>query len=278
MGPLLNRRATVRPPELTVIEGLHRREPQVPRWAVALIAVIGVVAVTTGVIATRGAGDIEDRVDTVTVERDAAAGQATDLARKVVAACAAGGGTSAELERVGACEQAQQVKVQPIPGPRGAQGVPGAAGAQGIQGPQGIPGVQGEKGDPGVQGEKGDPGATGSQGVQGIQGVPGDPGDPGDRGSAGQSIVGPQGIPGIQGEKGDPGADGADGSECRSGTTAREVEYADGSTGIGCVFDDRPPVSRPNRPDPTDDEDTTPPQSDPGNATLTATPTATPGE
>lgn len=114
------------PPELTVIEGAHRREenPVTGRWWLAGIVALGVITIVTGVLTTLSAGQVEDEVEAVTgqrnvatIERDAAADQAASLAERVVAACASGGESAAQLVRVGACQQAEQVRAKPIPVP-----------------------------------------------------------------------------------------------------------------------------------------------------------------
>lgn len=99
-----------------------RPEPKVPaRWVPWAIAVAAVLALATGWWITSQASTAQDDKAVAEDQRDATAQQAGTLADQVAQACAAGGATAEELNRVGACQQAQQVRVDPTPapGPRG---------------------------------------------------------------------------------------------------------------------------------------------------------------
>ena len=178
--------APMPPHEQTVIEGLHRKDERgVSRWLVVVLAIGVALAVAVGILATRGAGQVED-------QRDAAAEQAISLADRVEAACATGGESALELQRVGACQVAAEVRAEPIPvpgpqGPIGAQGpagesVVGPVGPPGPGGPPcpgGPPGPGGSAGLAGQDGRDGQDGATGPAGPQGPAGEPGQDGTPG---------------------------------------------------------------------------------------------------
>ena len=99
-----------------------RPEPKAPaRWLPWAIAVVVVLALATGWLITSQASTAQDDKVIAEDQRDATAQQAGTLADQVAQACGAGGVTSEELNRVGACQQAEQVKIDPtpIPGPRG---------------------------------------------------------------------------------------------------------------------------------------------------------------
>lgn len=179
--------------ELTMIEGMHRRDDRpASRWWVWLLALVGVAAVVAGVFLTRGAGQVEEQAETATVQRDAAAEQAQNLAERVVTACTSGGEAARQLQQVGVCQQAAEVRADPIPGPRGPAGAPGEPGPPGesIPGPTGPPGPPGES-------------------IPGPTGPPGPPGDDGDSVTGPPGPAGPQGEPGPAGPQGEPGEDAA---------------------------------------------------------------------
>lgn len=104
-------------------------ETPAPRWTLWVILGGVVAAAAAGWGLTQSALDTEDanaalQGDKVVLEeqRDATAQQASTLADQVTQACAAGGDTAEDLLRVGACQQAQQVRAEPIPGERGERG------------------------------------------------------------------------------------------------------------------------------------------------------------
>lgn len=111
------------------LSGVHRREDRpTSRLLLVVVLLVGLFAVIGGVIVTLGAGDVEERNQVVTDQRDAAAVQGENLARIVLDACGRGevvqSPTGQDL-----CQFAQQVKAEPvpgvpIPGPTGAPGRP----------------------------------------------------------------------------------------------------------------------------------------------------------
>lgn len=120
-GPRHSLQVPMRPPELTSIEGVHRKDdtPQ-SRWLLVAVVLIGLAAVVAGVFATRGAGQVED-------QRDAATEQRIDLGRLVVAACARGD-VIQNADGQNLCQRAAQVQTEPIPGVQGRPGDPGRDG------------------------------------------------------------------------------------------------------------------------------------------------------
>lgn len=97
-------------------------EPKAPaRWVPWAIAIAMVGAIALGWTLAGTASTAQDDKVAAETQRDATAQQAGTLADQVAQACAAGGTTAEELNRVGACQQARQVQVDPtpIPGPRG---------------------------------------------------------------------------------------------------------------------------------------------------------------
>ena len=194
-------------------------------WHFVLIGVIGLLAVAAGVLLTLVAGRTED-------QRDAAVTQSLSLAEQVQAACTAGGAGAAELRRVGACQVAEQVRANPIPGPAGPAGPRGSAGAPGSSGPPGPAGVPGPPGPPGPPGTAGAAGPPGSSGARGAAGTPGSPGPAGAAGADGRN--------GMDGRDGIDGVPGPPGPPCPPGESLQPVVWPDGRTGSGCVADQRP--------------------------------------
>jgi hypothetical protein len=144
--------------------------------------VIGVLMLAGSVVTLVSSSSAQQQRHEVTVsqvatERDAAASQAVSLADLVRQACADGGEQAAELGA--ACRKADQVKRDPIPGPRGLPGVTGPPGSPGVEGPPGIRGPVGPPGPVGPEGSAGDDGQDGQRGQQGVQGDKGESGDPG---------------------------------------------------------------------------------------------------
>lgn len=105
-------------------------------------------------------------VTAVVAEKNVVAQRGLSLAEQVRAACFAGGGTSEELQRQGACGAADRVVASPDVGPRGVPGLPG---------PSGLPGRDGTPGQPGFPGSQGPPGMNGRDGRNGKDGVDGHP-------------------------------------------------------------------------------------------------------
>src|SRR5688500_11608239 len=112
-----SRRVRMPPHDVVAIPGLHRKDERpLPRWLVAAIVVLGLLAVTGGVYATLGAGDVEEQRDINATQRDAAADLAVNLGRQVTAACAQGKVVQDDQGR-DLCTTAAQVQADPIPGP-----------------------------------------------------------------------------------------------------------------------------------------------------------------
>lgn len=241
-GPPHNGLALVLPPEAVPFNGAHRKEDERPpsRWWIAIIALVGLLAVTAGVWLTQGAGKVEDQLGST-------AAQAQDLGRLVTDACSAGqvvqGAQGQNL-----CQRAAQVQSTPVPDVQGPQGERGPAGAsvvgpKGDPGPAGGPGPAGPTGAPGkdstVAGPTGPAGATGPAGTDGVDGRNGTDGKDGRDGPAGKD--------GAKGDKGDPGANGRDGTTtCPDGSALEPVTFASGQDGLGCVTsagDPTPPTT-----------------------------------
>lgn len=111
------------------VSGRRRAERPLPRWLPWTIVAATVVAAVLAFLLTRTTADTQDQNASLqgdkavlTGQRDATAQQATTLADQVAQACSSGGITAEDLQRVGACQQAQQVHTDPIPGPRGERG------------------------------------------------------------------------------------------------------------------------------------------------------------
>jgi hypothetical protein len=236
------------------IPGLHRKDERgLPTWLVVAIVILGLLAVTGGVYATLGAGDAEEQRDINAVQRDAAADQAQGLAERVVAACATGGEAAEQLQQVGVCREAEQVRADPVPGPAGPAGDPGDPGDPGAPGPEGPQGAAGTPGSdstvPGPQGPQGESGAAGPPGRDGVDGVNGRDGAPGAAGPAGPAgepgLAGPAGPAGEPGPQGEPGLAGTPPAAYRM--TLEGVEYlctreggSDSSPTYSCSSDSEP--------------------------------------
>ena len=289
------------PPELSLIEGVHRRDEPARWWLPTTIAV-GLVAVVTGVITTLSVGQVEDDVQAVTVqrnaaatERDAAAGQASSLAERVVAACEAGGESAAQLERVGACQQAQQVRAVPVPTP--------APITERVRPPT-VEELRAAvdaymSANPPPQDETGRSATPDEVAAAVAEFMAANPPAPG-RTPTAEEISDAVALyfatnpvrDGRDGEAGQPGASGIPGRPpteeeiqaavatylrdhpidtdmtCPSGASLQDVEFASGETGLGCVTGDAPP-------DPPADEERPPPVADPS-AEQSAAPTSAP--
>jgi hypothetical protein len=134
---------------------------------------------------------------------------AVQFADKVSTVCDKDTAAANELERSGACQQAEVVKASPGP-----PGAPGAMGPQGEPGPKGDPGPSGPPGPTGPEGAPGLVGDTGPAGVPGLPGQDGSPGAPGEPGAAG-----PAGPQGESGPAGPAGPQGPPGPTCPEGYT-----------------------------------------------------------
>lgn len=267
-------------PELEPLPGLHRKdEPKPSRWVLVLVLLIGVAAVVAGIFLTRATGQVEQQVQDRTSERDAAADQAVSLADRVVAACSAGGAPAEQLTRVGACQQAAQVRAEPVPGvagPRGpgptAEEIRAAVDAYLLQHPPpaGRPPSEAEvaaavteyltarppaPGRPPTGAEIADAVATyfaTNPVPPGERGAPGRPPTAGEIRDAVDAYLAEH--PPAPGPTGAAGGQGPAGPTCVEGTSLQTVRYADGSYGLGCVFDVQPteaPTTSPSLPPPT---------------------------
>lgn len=258
------------PPELEPIAGAHRKdERRQSRWVLVLVVLLGAAAVAAGVFVTRGAGQVEEQVETRTSERDAAAEQASSLAERVVAACAAGGQPAEQLNRVGACQQAAQVRAEPIPGIPGPPG-PGPSPEQ-IRAavdayllehppPAGRPPTEDEvaaavaqyltanppaPGRPPTAAEIADAVATYFATNPPPEGEPGRPPTAEEIRDAVDAYLAEHPPP--------EGPRGPAGPTCVDGTSLQTVQFADGRFGLGCVLDDQPTVQPDPTPTPTPD-------------------------
>lgn len=100
------------------------KQKELPRWLPWAIGVVVLAALGVGYLVTTTSSTAQTDKKVAVDQRDATAQQATTLADQVAAACAAGGATAADLQRVGACQQAAQVQSTPVPqpGPKGDTG------------------------------------------------------------------------------------------------------------------------------------------------------------
>lgn len=153
--------------------GRRNHGPTVPVWALVALLALAAATVGVGYYLSQRTATAEGALPAVTQQRDAAAGQAVDLAALIDQACRTG---SIPPQYAAACLKAAQVQAQPIPGPAGDRGIPG------------VPGVPGAPGAPGVsppclatptqcQGTPGSPGSPGASGSPGAEGAPGAPGE-----------------------------------------------------------------------------------------------------
>jgi collagen triple helix repeat protein len=108
-------------------------------------------------------------VTAVVTEKNVMAQRSLSLAEQVRSACLAGGSSSEELQRQGACGAADRVVSSPGIGPRGAAGIPGGPGPAG---PEGKDGATGPSGPPGLDGKDGKNGKDGKDGRNGKDGQP----------------------------------------------------------------------------------------------------------
>jgi hypothetical protein len=200
--PRHSRQVPMPPHDVVEVPGLHRRDERpLPLWLIVAICALAVAAVVAGGFLTLRTGDVEDRAEQLPVveqQRDAAANQAQRAADPVLELCAQGDDVAQALRERGACDLAEQVRAEPVPGPTGPAG---ERGMQGPAGPQGAPGPQGPPGsDSTVPGPQGPTGPAGPAGANGADGAAGQDGRRGPAGPTGPP--GPQGDPGPQGEPG----------------------------------------------------------------------------
>lgn len=155
------------------------------RWVVVFMMVCGAVATITQFTGNEQQNAVV--IANAVTERNATAVRGLSLAEQVQQTCRAN--SIAAVELGSACESAEQVVADPIPGPtgrpglRGVQGIPGLTGLRGEVGPRGpvgppgaaIPGEDGADGSPGVDGKDGTDGTDGKDGTDGTDGAPGEP-------------------------------------------------------------------------------------------------------
>lgn len=240
-----------------------------PQWLPWVLAAGMLVVAVLGFFLTRGAVNTEDanaalQGDKVVLEeqRDATAEQATTLADQVAAACSAGGVTAEELLRVGACQQAQQVRAEPIPGIPGPRGEPGP-GPTAEQIRAAVAAYLVENPPPAGRAP-----TAGEVAAAVTQYLTANPPEPGRAPTAGEIAAAVETYfatnPVRNGEPGrpptaeeiqaavdqhlaqNPPARGPAGPTCPDGTTLLPVEYADATAGVGCVLDDQPVDPQPD--------------------------------
>ena len=272
--------------------GKRRLEPTLPRWLPWLLLVSVVALAAVGWLLGRGAAttetknaDLTTQAQVLTDQRDATAEQATTLAEQVAAACAAGGDTAAELLRVGACQQAQQVRALPVPG------IPGVRGPEGAQGPGPSPEqISGAVAaylleNPPPAGRAPTPGEVATAVAEFLTANPPEPGraptaaeiadatatyfatnpvrngvdgEPGRPPTAEEVRAAVEGYlaahPPAQGPQGEMGPAGP---TCPPGSSLQNVTYDGARAGLGCVLDDQPVRQDPTSPPPLPDEDST---------------------
>lgn len=227
-------------------------ERDLPRWV--LWTIVALVVLTAGVVVVSGT-----TWSTTEGQRDVAAQQGTTLADQVAAACASGGDTAKELIARGACQQAAQIKADPVPGPIGPQGpgptldeIRGAVAAYMVANPP-------------LNGRPPTPGEVAAAVAEYLTAHPPEPG----RAPTAAEIAAATATyfasnpvrDGIDGKNGRPptaeeiqaavdayiaahppaaGPQGPPGPTCPPGTTLLQVTYQDGRIGQGCVSDVQP--------------------------------------
>jgi collagen triple helix repeat protein len=144
------------------------------RWAVVVMMVLGTLATVNQLGSERSEGQVT--ITQLATERDATAAQGLSLAEQVRQACGSGGQTTSQLGT--ACQSAERVVRDPIPGPTGRPGPTGAVGPPGTSGLPGTVGPPGATGPPGANGADGKNGKDGVDGANGKDGKDGKAGEP----------------------------------------------------------------------------------------------------
>lgn len=275
-------RHMLRPDRVPPVE---RPEPRpIPRLLLWVIPVGVVLALGIGLWIAVIASTAEDDRDAARGETAATVQQSTTLADQVAAACAAGGETAEELVRRGACQQAAQIQVEPVPGKPGDPGKQGEPGPGPTEAqissavaayliahppPAGRAPTAAEvaaavtsyltanppaPGRPPTAAEIASAVQTYYDANPPADGEPGQRGEPGDRGEKGE--VGPPPTP----EEIRAAVDAylaehpiPPGPSCPAGSTQLPVTYGDGTAGVGCVLDEQPPPAPDPEPDPEED-------------------------
>lgn len=233
-----------------------RKTPNAPpKWVPWAIIVAVVAALAVGWLLTGTASTAVGDKTAAETQRDATRQQAGTLADQVTQACAAGGSTAEELNRVGACQQARQVKIDPtpIPGPRG----PGPTAAE-IQAAVASYLVA----NPPPAGRAPTAAEVSAAVAQYLAAHPPEPGRPPTAAEIASAVATYFAAnPPRDGEKGRPptaeeiqaavntylaahppaqGPAGPAGPACPDGSSLQTVTYASGQVGKGCVLDEQP--------------------------------------
>lgn len=246
--------------------GKRRAERPFPRWIPVAIVLAVLGAAVAAFFLTRGAAttqsenqNLQGDKSVLTDQRDAAAGQALDLAGQIAAACASG---NIPPEYISACDKAKQVQAQPIPPVQGERG-PGPTAEQ-IRGAVAAYLVA----NPPAAGRAPTPAEVAAAVTQYLTANPPTPGRPPTSAEIASAVstwfVTNPPRDGVDGKDAPPpsaaqiqaavdnylaahpppagkdGKDGTAGPTCPSGSSLQSVTYADGRSGLGCVLDQQP--------------------------------------
>lgn len=251
--------------------GKRRADRPFPRWIPWVLVALMVVAIPVGYLLTRTTtttqtenANLQGDKSVLTGQRDAAAGQALDLAGQIAAACASG---NIPDDYRGACAKAQQVQAQPIPPVEGQRG-PGPT-AEEIRGAVAAYLVA----NPPPAGRAPTPAEVAAAVIQYLTANPPTPGRPPTSAEIASAVstyfvTNPprdgKDAPAPTAEQiqaavdnylaahpppaGKDGKDGATGPTCPTGSSLQSVTYADGRSGLGCVLDQQPAATPTNDP------------------------------
>lgn len=248
--------------------GKRRLEPPpTGRWVPWAIVAAVIAALALAWFLTATASTAQDDKTTAEDKLGAKVQQAGTLADQVAQACAAGGSTAEELNRVGACQQARQVKIDPTPqpGPRG----PGPTPAE-IQSAV----ASYLAANPPPAGRAPSAAEVSAAVAQYLTANPPEPGRPPTAAEIASAVAtyfaaNPP-RDGADGQNGRPptaeeiqaavdsylaahppatGPAGPAGPTCPAGSSLQTVTYAGGVVGKGCVLDDQPSDNPPDDPD-----------------------------
>ncbi|HEY9413622.1 MAG TPA: hypothetical protein VIQ30_02580 [Pseudonocardia sp.] len=248
------------------MSGKRRAERPFPRWIPWLLVALMLAAIPVGFVLTRTTASTQNEnqnlqgdKSVLTDQRDAAAGQALDLAGQIAAACASG---NIPPEYTAACDKARQVQAQPIPPVQGERG-PGPTAEQ-IRGAVAAYLIS----NPPPAGRAPTPSEVAAAVTQYLTANPPTPGRPPTAGEIASAVstyfVTNPPRDGVDGKDAPPptaqqiqaavdnylaahpppagkdGKDGATGPTCPNGSSLQSVTYADGRSGLGCVLDQQP--------------------------------------